>query len=151
GSSIAQVYVDSNADYAQVQRIGWEVREAAAAHVLGIEDGGWRMEDSDPPFSILHPPSSVVVLNSLPWERQDIVRIALAGDAAAPELTAPDGAAQLSQVVVGQSGEKALLVETTAPSYGYSVLTSASAASEKPNAGYSKLKTQNPGLSRVEG
>jgi alpha-mannosidase len=150
GSSIAQVYSDSNADYAEVQRIGRNVREDALAYLVGIEDGGWRMEHGDAPSSILHPPSSVVVFNSLPWERQDVVRIALPADATAPKLVSPDGAAQLSQVVVEQSGEKVLLVETTVPSYGYSALFAAQASSEKLTTHNAQLTTYNSKLENDE-
>jgi alpha-mannosidase len=149
GSSIAQVYVDSNADYAEVRRIAEQVREAAAAAVLSSELGAKSSESSNADAFAQARDQSYVVLNSLPWERQDVVRITMSGDVV-PEVVSADGAAQLSQVVEEQPGESALLVETTAPSYGYTVLRTATETSSKTSVANSTLITQNSKLENDE-
>jgi alpha-mannosidase len=98
GSSIPQVYVDSNADFAQVQRIGRDVRDAAAAHILA----------SDQPAD-----STIAVFNSLPWDRRECVQIDLP-DSAEPPADA--------QVIEERPGERTLLVEVEIPAYSYGAL-----------------------------
>jgi alpha-mannosidase len=118
GSSIPQVYVDSAADHAEARRIAREVADAAATAVLSSETAH--------PKSVSHTENSAfIVFNSLPWERNDVARIALAADATQPDLLSLDGEPLLSQIVEEQPGEKVLLVEATVPSYGYTSLSSA--------------------------
>lgn len=111
GSSIWQVYADNNADHAEVQRIGQEVRDGAVAALFAADD---RPQTTDHSNAVVGSPSSVVVLNSLPWPRSEPVALPLADGAAVPE-----GA----QTVENGDGTRALLVEATVPSYGYAGLT----------------------------
>jgi len=150
GSSIAQVYIDSNADHAEVQRIGRNVREAAAAAVLSSE---FKVLSSELPYadaSSQAPHQSYIVLNSLPWERQDVVQLAISPAAETPALSDADGNLLPSQVVEQLSGEEVLLVETTAPSYGYSVLFSTRDSSENFNVQRSTFNIQRSTLENDE-
>jgi len=141
GSSIAQVYADSNADYAQVQRIGREVREAAAAAVLSSEFKVLSSELSHIDASSQAQSQSYIVLNSLPWERQDVVRIALPTDV--------DASLEGAQIVEEHPGERAMLIETIVPPYGYTTLTNA-IDSRAPTAANSILNTQHSTLENDE-
>ncbi len=102
GSSVTQVYEDSNVQYAEVQRIGQAVRAEALSDIAArVTDG------------------SGLVLNSLPWDRQEPVRLELNADAE-PLLAAMNKGD--SQVVEERPGERGLLIEASAPSYGYATL-----------------------------
>src|SRR5260370_10498220 len=90
GSSIWQVYEDSNAQYAEVQRIGKEVRKAAHAHLVN------RMGSAG---------AVAYVLNTLPWDRRDYAQIDLHTDEQPLALANADGSALLSQVVEEHPGE----------------------------------------------
>ena len=108
GSSIPQVYVDSQADFARALEIIGEVREAASAAVLsaaGVPGHGTPQA----------PGASLAVFNSLPWERRECVVITRAADTTVPKD---------AQVVQALSGEQVLLVETSVPAYGYAALGS---------------------------
>lgn len=102
GSSIPQVYVDSNADYAAVREQAEAVR-TAALDAIGGEDAG-----------------TTRVFNSLPWPRNEAVRLPLDANA-----DAPDGA----QVIEERPGERAALVATSAPAYGYALIAAGEAGS----------------------
>jgi len=104
GSGVRLVYADSNAQFEEVSRATHEVAEQAAKLLGRAEDGGRRAEES---FA-LRPPSSVLIWNSLPWERRELV--ALPADAGA------DGIVQQVQEL---DGSRAVLVEATAPSLGF--------------------------------
>lgn len=123
GSSIAQVYVDSNADYAEIQRIGQEVRDAATSHILRHE-----VEEADPGRAAEH--SSFVMWNSLPWSRSDYARLELTPGAEAPLLTNTAGKALSTQLIEERPGERALLIAAAAPSYGYTCAKSRQARPE---------------------
>jgi alpha-mannosidase len=108
GSSIPQVYVDSSADFAEVQRIGREVRDAAIEHILAKDQ---------PPTSNDQPgDSTIAVFNSLSWDRHECVQIDLA-DSAEPPADA--------QVIEERPGERTMLVEATLPAYSYGRLAKA--------------------------
>jgi len=117
GSSIVPVYVESQAQYAEAQRIGEEVRDRSTDAIFAGEahrtDEGRRTKDE----------SHFAVLNNLPWEREEAVLIQLPVGAEAPDLHNVDTGA-VAQVVDEMGGERALLVEVEAPSYGYSLLSS---------------------------
>lgn len=115
GSSIAQVYADSAADYAAIERIGQETAAAARAYLLAPEATRAPVDAA-----------SFVVWNALPWERREIARLALAPGAAPPAF---DGATQL---VEERPGEQALLVAVSAPPYGYSRLAAPAAPHPPP-------------------
>jgi alpha-mannosidase len=129
GSSIPQVYIDSNADFAEVQRIGREVRQAAANDTL-TKDQGPRTNSP-----------ALVVWNSLPWERRECVEIALPDDE-----QAPDG----SQIVEGLDGARKLLVDTNLPAYSYATLNTSAGMSKQSPAASSKLIAQRSKLENGE-
>ncbi len=104
GSSVHQVYVDSDEQYAEAFRVAGSVWRASAATVLG----------SGAP--VAQAKSLYAVVNSLPWERRECVRLPI-GSAEAPAL-----AAVLTQAVEEEPGEHSLLAEVTAPAYGYCLL-----------------------------
>jgi alpha-mannosidase len=128
GSSIPQVYIDSNADHAEVRRIANAVRDEAT---LGIFQQAQepRTKNQEPAVataagsqsSVL---GSTLVLNSLSWERQEPV--ALPWDAGA---AVPEGA----QLVDGADGTRSLLVDASVPSYGFAALEQ-----RKPDRGQGK-------------
>ncbi len=118
GSSIAQVYVDSAEQYAEALRVAASVWAACAEQLLAAG------EPTEPGLPTL----GYAVVNSLPWERHEPVRIALTGPDDAPALAASDGAPLASQLVEEQPGEHALLVKVAAPSYGYTLLAVAPSA-----------------------
>jgi alpha-mannosidase len=116
GSSVKQVYIDSDEQYAEALRVAGAVWDTSAAAVLG-------------PIAPDAAQASVyAVVNSLPWERREPVRIPL-GAAEAPDL-----AAVVTQLVEDEPGERALLAQVSAPAYGYTVLgaTSGGAAPVAP-------------------
>jgi alpha-mannosidase len=109
GSSVPQVYVDSNAQYAEVRRIGDDVRQVAIEHIV---------KNREPRAESREAGDRVIVFNSLPWDRHEAVRIELPADSRAAPHEPPEG----TQVVQELSGERCLLVEVNAPSYGYTTL-----------------------------
>lgn len=118
GSSVPLVYKDSNAQYAEVHRIGQTVRGNALESVLK------------------HVPTtgaSAVILNTLPWERHDLARLVLHDDAPPPILTATDGTTVRSQIVEVYGGGRELLVQAAAPSYGYAVLKAGTQVASTPS------------------
>lgn len=102
GSSIPQVYQNSAEDYALINRIGEEVRSAAVRRLVQAVD-------------TRGPGEPVVVFNSLPWERTDVVR--LPGGAG---LTVVDeaGVPVPQQYVTGEGGTE-LWFLATVPPMGY--------------------------------
>jgi alpha-mannosidase len=116
GSSVNQVYVDSAAQYAEALQTARTVWEASAAHVLG--PGAAEQEPPAPVYAIV---------NSLPWERSEPVRVPLAAGAEPPALTCA-GEPVVTQLVEEEPGAQALLAEVVAPSYGYILLEEAPGA-----------------------
>ncbi|MEP7190270.1 MAG: glycoside hydrolase family 38 C-terminal domain-containing protein, partial [Roseiflexaceae bacterium] len=135
GSSIPQVYIDSNVDFAQIQRIGRAVREAAAAAVLSSE---LKVKSSELPQSSTAS-LDYAVFNSLPWERHECAEIALSADGKAP----PAGA----QIVEGADGTHVALVETTLPAYSYATLRPTASTTATP---LSSLVTRHSSLENGE-
>ncbi|MEO8286085.1 MAG: alpha-mannosidase [Chloroflexota bacterium] len=111
GSSIAPVYVESQQQYAEVQRIGQDVSMGAASVIAASGEAAAESGDK----------SGFAVFNSLPWERNDALRMPLTPGMTAQSLS--DDGARLTQVVEEVADEQSLLVEIDTPSYGYSVLT----------------------------
>lgn len=107
GSSVPQVYVDSNAQHAEIQRIVRGVRDAALAY-LRTEDAALR--------------SGPVVVNSLPWARHEVVTIPL-DDTIEPRIDGP------TQIVEDAAGARALLALVDAPPYSIAPLLTAVASS----------------------
>jgi alpha-mannosidase len=133
GSSIPQVYVDSNADFSEVERIAREVRAAAANDILS--------KDQPPTANALPDEPALVVWNSLPWDRHEIAQIELAGE----DVTAIGGGEPGWQIVEEAPGKRVALAETMLPSYSYATFgTIANKASA--NAANSTLKAQRSTL-----
>jgi alpha-mannosidase len=126
GSSVSQVYVDSNAQFAEIQRIGQQVRDEALSRIAQQAAAG-----------------SVLVFNSLPWERQEPVRLEL--NAQTEALGAATGSS--AQVVEERPGERSLLVEADVPSYGYAPLAPAQNGSHN---GSGKLRGSRNALENDE-
>ncbi len=103
GSSVTQVYVDSHRQYAEVQQIGQAVRADALASITRQAAGG-----------------GTLIFNSLPWDRQEPVQL---DSSAQTEALIANGSAQ---AVEDHVGEKSVLVEADAPSYGYASLATPS-------------------------
>jgi alpha-mannosidase len=122
GSSIPQVYVDSNADFAQARRIAEAVRGDALASILETMNDGGRMMQAAQSAVSLHR-SVFSAWNNLPWERQDIARLPMDSNQEPISLYDVHGNLLPTQVVEERSGERTLLVEVAAPSYGYTTLT----------------------------
>jgi alpha-mannosidase len=114
GSSVNQVYVESDAQYAEALQTARTVWQAAAAHLLGATE--------------LHAPITAVV-NSLPWARREPVCIPLA------DQGAPDLPGVLTQLVEDDSGAPALLAAVVTPPYGYTLLEAASDGTSPAPAG----------------
>jgi alpha-mannosidase len=111
GSSVRQVYVDSDAQYAEALGTAAAVWAESAELLLGAAAPG----DTAP--------AAVAVVNSLPWERSEPVRIPL-GAGEPPALVAA-GQPVTTQLVEEPSGARALLAAVTAPSYGFGLLRAA--------------------------
>lgn len=109
GSSVAQVYVDSAAQYAEAIQTADAVWGESAAAVLGAAPAPGA------------PAPAYAVVNSLPWERREPVRLPLAADAEPPALTCA-GEPVPTQLVEEGPGQRALLADVAAPSYGYRLL-----------------------------
>jgi alpha-mannosidase len=121
GSSIPQVYADSNADYAEVCHIADVVRLATLEYIL-TDDERPKIDNASDQGRSAVSPSSLIVFNSLPWERRDVARLPLDASGEPQPLFDADGNVLPAQVVEERPGERALLVEVVAPSYGYSTL-----------------------------
>ncbi len=128
GSSIPQVYIDSNVDFGEIQRIGHAERETAAAAVLSSE---FKVESSKLPQSSAES-GSYAVFNSLPWDRHEVVQIDLANESEVAAFTGPDGSQLATQIVAGAAGTRAALVETTLPAYSYTTLSTAADSATSP-------------------
>lgn len=114
GSSVNQVYIDSAEQYAESLQVAGEVWATAAATLFG--QGAIEPEAVAPIYA---------VVNSLPWDRHEPVRLPLAAGSTLPLLTA-NGEPTVTQLVEEQPGMQALLVAVAAPSYGYNLLEATS-------------------------
>jgi alpha-mannosidase len=156
GSSVPLVYEESNRQFAEVRALGEQVLADAAAFVLenddAVQGGGQQPAGAQPSSSAADRRASIVVLNTLPWDRDELAAIAL-GDTAAPPASGE------TQEVTGLDGSRALLVAAEAPGYGYTGLASASQAARDTGEGRPAALRQAPraernilenGLLRVE-
>lgn len=101
GSSIRLVYEDTEQMYPEVFRVGEDAVASAVDRIAGrIDTSG----EGD----------ALVVFNTLPWDRSDVVKVAV-GDGARVAVTAADG----TELPV-QPCEDGVLVSVAAPSMGYS-------------------------------
>lgn len=121
GSSIAQVYQDSERQYEHVQQIAHEVRQAAQAAILATLAG--KPENEPQPEPQTQVADTFYIFNSLPWERFETVWVALPSDnpflEAPPLFATVDGVTLVTQVVEERPGEPGMLVNVQVPSYGY--------------------------------
>jgi alpha-mannosidase len=116
GSSIAQVYADSNADYAGVERIGRQVINSAIAHILRHQPGLASIPTDTAPANAL------LVFNSLPWKRRDVARIDLIdlpADGEPPLPISADATPLPTQMIETLAGERQILCEISVPAYGF--------------------------------
>ncbi|HEX5690345.1 MAG TPA: alpha-mannosidase, partial [Roseiflexaceae bacterium] len=142
GSSVPLVYVESNEQYAQVQQIACEVERGAIERIL-TNDERPTTNDQATATPVL-PPSSVVVWNSLPWDRTECVQIELPHDAEPPQVADPDGNALETQIVEDADGGRALLAEVAVPSYGYAILGTGGEDKETRKQGNKETSTHSP-------
>ncbi len=150
GSSIPQVYIDSTVDFDEIQRIGRAVREAAANDILTKDQGRMTNTPTDE-RSLVIGPSSLVVWNSLPWERHEVAQIELANEDTSTTFIDPDGGQLTSQIVEQAPGKRVALVETTIPSYGYTPLsTTADRPPTTEVISHSSLVTRHSSLENSE-
>jgi len=113
GSSIAQVYTDSHADYAEVERIGRQVISSAITHILR------RQPSLAPTPADTAPANALLVFNSLPWKRRDVAHIALPPDGKSPQPTSADNTPLPTQMIETLAGQRQLLCEISVPAYGF--------------------------------
>ena len=110
GSSVNEVYVDADEDYATAKNGLSAAKDTALATLAGSVtcDG---------------PGQPVIVYNTLGWNRCDVGVLPLAEDAPAePNMLAPDGTPVLTQVAEDADGKKSLLFEAPdVPSMGHAV------------------------------
>lgn len=118
GSSVAQVYIDSAIQYAEIQQIGQMVWQTASESLLAAAGSTVLTTGYGPP-AVEAGALGIHVFNSLPWARRDVVRLELNGDAERPSLTDADGNALATQPVEETPGQRGLLAEICVPSYGY--------------------------------
>ncbi|NDJ78701.1 MAG: alpha-mannosidase [Chloroflexi bacterium] len=102
GSSIGAVYADSATQYEEVQRIGQTVREVALSHLVHTDQA-----------------QDLLVFNSLPWARHDVLKLPLvaAGALLAENTTAPH------VQIIEEESTPTVLVDVHTPSYGYRAVT----------------------------
>nr|MCU0491664.1 alpha-mannosidase [Chloroflexaceae bacterium] len=124
GSSIPQVYLDAETDYAEIRRIGEHVRNNALAYLIGEPRTKNQEPGAESPgldgsgFSVLGS-AAFSIPNSLPWPRREVARLPLAHGEAPPALRDGEGKALPQQLVEELDGSPALLVAVDVP--GYSV------------------------------
>ncbi|MEN9935577.1 MAG: hypothetical protein RLZZ387_2156 [Chloroflexota bacterium] len=131
GSSVPLVYVESNRQFAEVRAAGEAVRDEQARFVLAEDDapsvtlsGGQVAPGSSETPQSGAQTVALVALNSLPWERSEIVAIPLADGRPAPQVP---GESQQAETL---DGTKELLAEAVAPSYGYASIGRARSGGE---------------------
>ncbi len=100
GSSIAEVYQDSQEQYRQIETWG----EDALSHALAAVASQLSL-----------PESGLVVYNTLGWQREDLLAIPWREEYDGKRLVAQDGTPLPTQKV----GTSELLVQAQAPSFGY--------------------------------
>ena len=110
GSSIHDVYVDADEDYAIAKAgLSGVTNSALAALAAKVTCDG--------------PGRPIIVHNTLSWQRSDVASLALDENSPAdPNVIGPDGKPVLTQVVENLDGTKSLLFETPdLPSMGHAV------------------------------
>ncbi|HSH78634.1 MAG TPA: alpha-mannosidase [Herpetosiphonaceae bacterium] len=106
GSSIREVYEDSREHYARIDTIGQSAAEAAQEALLA---------------SIAVEQESLVVFNSLGWDRDDLVEYPYDAALAGKTIRNPSGDASPVQVVEREDGRRLLLRAEAVPALGYRV------------------------------
>jgi alpha-mannosidase len=115
GSSIAAVYEEAHADYAEVKHLGDQVIDAAVQAIVGAQSAELRTENREPrTISAEQNNLRSVVFNSLAWERRELMQLP-------PTLVDALGAAE-HQLIEEPGVAPALLVAVTAPPFGYAPL-----------------------------
>ncbi|HQD38937.1 MAG: alpha-mannosidase [Firmicutes bacterium] len=103
GSSITEVYQDSEEQYREVKQWGEKAVDAALAELAA---------------GVMLPQRGLVVFNSLGWQRRDLIALPWQEEYADKHLTDLSGR-PLQVQVVNEGGEEKLLVEVEAPPFGY--------------------------------
>lgn len=103
GSSITEVYEDSQKQFSQLK--SWGERAVASA----LERIASQIKRTEP---------SLVVYNTLGWQRKDLIALPWQEEYAKKILADAEGTPLKTQLV-DEDGEKQLLVQVEAPSFGY--------------------------------
>lgn len=116
GSSVPLVYVESAQQFAAVQHSGEQFLQQALSYVLENDDSS--ASTSGQPASQAQVPtkpatSSLVLINTLPWDRSDMVALP------------PNAGIANSQQITELDGSQKTLAEVMLPGYGYATLDSA--------------------------
>ncbi|MCD6289975.1 MAG: alpha-mannosidase [Anaerolineae bacterium] len=106
GSSIGQVYEEAARDHARIETIARGLRDTA---LRAIAD---RV-----------PAATLLVFNSLSWQRNDIAAARVSTPGEPIELVAPDGQTIPAQVIARHDGEAEIVFAPQVPSLGYTTLT----------------------------
>jgi alpha-mannosidase len=104
GSSIRQVYEDAREDFKKINEIGnqaWSNGEQQLIQELKVDD------------------ESIIVFNSLSWEREGIVEVPMSEELRGKTIILPSGEPALSQQINDHKEEKLLLEVSEVPSMGY--------------------------------
>ncbi len=145
GSSVPLVYEESNRQYAVVQQTGEQVLQLAATYILtnddSVSDGrASGNTQATAPTASSSQPAAIVLINTLPWDRDELAVVPL-GQNAAPTIPG------LVQEVTELDGSRALLIPAEVPSYGYADLISAARSAAdigegKPGALHSSARAE---------
>ena len=125
GSSIGEVYVDSQAQYEEIRAYG----EQALADALSAIGTQVDLAGGDP---------ALVVFNPAPFDRTDLVSATLPADWSSCEVVDSEGNPVPSQVVAGEAGAQVLFEASAVPACGYAtyrVRPSAQAAAAPTSSG----------------
>lgn len=117
GSSIDEVYKDSERDYQKVFKIVEAIRDKGMARLAGTVD-------------VSGSGKQVVAFNTLPWKRQDVIEVAVKGLRKDKSYVAVDGTGTETPVQPGFDGKARFKAEL--PSVGYSVFNIRPSVVKKP-------------------
>jgi alpha-mannosidase len=118
GTSIPQVFEDSQADYARAEQIGHQALSRAQELLVR------RIHTNE---------ESVLVFNPLAWSRDGLIELPWSEALAGKTLVREDGRPMLSQVVESAEEKNLLLEVSSVPSLGYRVFPAVSRSDEEIN------------------
>jgi len=108
GVCVPSVHEQCERDYAAIEAVGKQTRDAAIEHIIShVGTGGQELP-------------AIFVFNSLSWKRTDIVtvEVAIIGTF---DLIGPGGDCILYQVISSSLDAQVIAFEATVPSYGYAI------------------------------